>query len=125
MGKFYKRMDADEFTAYLMTLKVGQQVDFAVCIEENDYVEVLNDNDPLYNWYFAKRMKISEYGSNFILIDYAGGEEAMAIPLNGYSDTLDEDDREIIRRRIKRFFCDNDRMATIQYVYVEMETEGD
>lgn len=125
MGKFYKRMDADEFTAYLMTLKVGQQVDFAVGIEENDYVEVLNDNDPLYNWYFAKRMKISEYCSNFILIDYAGGEEAMAIPLNGYSDTLDEDDREIIRRRIKRFFCDNDRMATIQYVYVEMETEGD
>lgn len=123
MGKFYKRMDADEFTAYLMTLKVGQQVDFAANIEENDYVEVLNDNDPLYNWYFAKRMKISKYCSNFILIDYAGGEEAMAIPLNSYSDTLDEDDREIIRRRIKRFFCDNDRMVTIQYVYVEMETE--
>lgn len=123
MGKFYKRMDADEFAAYLMTLKVGQQVDFAAGIEENDYVEVLNDNDPLYNWYFAKRMKISKYGSNFILIDYAGGEEAMAIPLNGYSDTLDEDDREIIRRRIKRFFFDNDRMVTIQYVYVEMETE--
>lgn len=123
MGKFYKRMDADEFTAYLMTLKVGQQVDFAAGIEENDYVEVLNDIDPLYNWYFAKRMKIPKYCSNFILIDYAGGEEAMAIPLNGYSDTLDEDDREIIRRRIKRFFFDNDRMVTIQYVYVEMETE--
>lgn len=123
MGKFYKRMDADEFTAYLMTLKVGQQVDFAAGIEGNDYVEVLNDIDPLYNWYFAKRMKISKYCSNFILIDYAGGEEAMAIPLNGYSDTLDEDDREIIRRRIKRFFFDNDRMVTIQYVYVEMETE--
>lgn len=123
MGKFYKRMDADEFTAYLMTLKVGQQVDFAAGIEENDYVEVLNDIDPLYNWYFAKRMKISKYCSNFILIDYAGGEEAMAIPLNSYSDTLDEDDRAIIRRRIKRFFCDNDRMVTIQYVYVEMETE--
>lgn len=123
MGKICKRMDAGEFSAYLMTLKVGQQVNFATGIEGNDYVEVLNDDDLLYGWYFAKRMKISEYCSNFILIDYAGGEEAMAIPLNGYSDTLDDDDREIIRRRIKRFFCDNDRIDTIQYVYVEMETE--
>ena len=39
MGKICKRMDAGEFSAYLMTLKVGQQVNFATGIEGNDYPE--------------------------------------------------------------------------------------
>ncbi len=34
MGKIYKRMTADEFADYLMSLKVGQQVDFATGIGE-------------------------------------------------------------------------------------------
>lgn len=114
--KTIKPMNSEEFAKYLLTLKPGDCIDFG-CYTTSDKEEI-TDND-VECWYFAKVMEIPEYGSRFILLDYAGGEEAYAIPLNNYKNCCDEDDKYIVPKYVEEYFRRNGNIFGI--VYVEME----
>lgn len=101
---YIKPMNIKEFTEYLLTLKTGDTIEFG-CSTENETPEI----DDVEDWYFARVMKIPEYDSRFILIDYAGGEEAFAIPLNNYTDFCDEDDMRIVPKYVKDYFNNYNR----------------
>ena len=112
--KTIKAMDVEQFIDLLLTMHNGDTYNFALTqIYEPDDREP--DTMDFENWYFAKLICIQEYGSRFILLDYAGGEEAMAIPLNGYKNEQDDDDRMIVPGYVYKFF--NEHM--INKVYVE------
>lgn len=121
--KYIKPMNCKEFAEYLLTLKTGDTVEFGTDIGtlELNELEEAYANDPwvVERWYFARVMEIKEYGSRFILLDYAGGEEAFAIPLNGYRNTADDDDKQIVPGYVELFFENNDSIGGC--VYVEME----
>lgn len=120
--KYIQPMTCSEFTKYLLTLKTGDTIDFG-CEPGCDWPnEVPNVND-VEEWYFAKVIKIPEYGSRFILIDYAGGESAFAIPLNCYCDHCDADDTCIVPGYVEQFFAMHfDDPSDIKaHVFVEME----
>ena len=119
--KYIKPMDCDEFSEYLLTLKTGDVVNFG-CYPGTDWPNEMPDRYSVSGWYFVKVMEIPEYESRFILIDYLGGTEAFAIPLNSCSDYCDEDDKWIVPKKVEEFFenCDNSGSVT-DYVFVEME----
>lgn len=110
-------MNCTEFTDLLATTKIGDEIEFAA-YSYNTYDPTPEDCEA---WYFAKNMKLDDYDSHFILIDYCGGEEAFAIPLNNYEETCDEDDKMVLKHYVKTFFdmCDNIK----KYVYVEINEE--
>ena len=112
--KTIKPMNCEEFARYLLTLKTGDCVDFACYASE----EIIDDAD-VECWYFAKVVEIPEYCSRFILLDYAGGEEAYAIPLNNYRNYCDEDDKYVVPKYVEEYFKRNENIHEI--VYVEME----
>ena len=122
--KCIKPMQAKEFSEFLLTLKTGDTIDFGT-----DPGWLWPDATPevkdVTAWYFATVIHIPGYCSRFILLDYAGGEAAYAIPLNAYSDEPDEDDKWIVYDYVKRFFenC-NDIGHADDYVFVEMEDES-
>lgn len=117
---YIKPMNIKEFTEYLLTLKTGDTIEFG-CSAENETPEI----DDVEDWYFARVMKIPEYGSRFILIDYAGGEEAFAIPLNNYKDFCDEDDIHIVPKYVTDYFNNYNRFLTGEsdLVFVEIKEE--
>lgn len=121
--KYIKPMNEKEFADYLLTLKTGDTIEFGVdpgCEWPDEVLEVSD----VTGWYFAKVMEIKEYGSRFILLDYAGGEEAFAIPLNNYKDCCDDDDRSIVPKYVKHYFENHKELNGISdYVFVEMEEE--
>ena len=119
--KYIKPMTATEFAEYLFTLKTGDVIEFAVdpgCYWPDEIPDIHN----VSGWYFAQVMEIKGYCSRFILIDYAGGEEAFAIPLNNYKNYCDEDDRYIIREYVKRYFKNHRELNGVDdVIFVEME----
>ena len=119
--KYIKPMQVKEFTELLLTLKTGDTIEFGTdpgC----DWPDEIPDAADVSGWYFARVLQLPEYDSRFILIDYCGGEEAFAIPLNCYSNLCDEDDKQIVPGYVKKFFknCLNIYNAD-DYVFVEME----
>lgn len=112
--KTIKPMNSEEFAKYLLTLKVNDCVDFGCCAA----TEIIDDDD-VGCWYFAKVMEIPEYGSKFILLDYAGGEDAFCIPLSSYYNYCSEDDEYIVPKYVEEYFKRNENIHEI--VYVEME----
>ena len=119
--KYIVPMNCDEFAEHLLTLKTGDTIEFGVDPGCDWPDEIPHAND-VTGWYFAKVMEIEGYCSRFILIDYAGGEEAFAIPLNNYKNCCDEDDRYIVFDYIKRYFENHRELNGINdYVFVEME----
>ena len=121
--KYIKRMNCKEFTEYLLTLKTGDTIEFGIdpgCSWPDEAPDITD----VSAWYFARVMEIKEYGSRFILIDYAGGEEAFAIPLNGYKNCCDEDDKYIVPYFVKSYFENHRELTGIDdFVFVEMEEE--
>lgn len=121
----YKKLNAEGFSNFLLTLKDGDTVNFG-CTCDSDLDGSDLDWMKIENWYFAKIIHIDKYDSRFILIDYCGGEEAFAIPLNNYSEERDEDDKRIVSGAVKKFFKENDYLgSTDDFVYVEIETKDD
>lgn len=119
--KYIKPMNCEEFASHLLTLKTGDVVDFAIDPGYKWPDEVPDARD-VECWYFAKVMEIKEYGSRFILLDYAGGEEAFAIPVNNYKNYCDEDDRHIVPSYVKQYFENHRELTGVDdYVFVEME----
>ena len=122
---YIKPMNCKAFTDYLLTLKTGDEISFA-CNAECDWPnEIPEDQYDVCDWYFARVMSIPEYMSRFILIDYAGGEEAFAIPLNNYKDCCDDDDKAIVPEFVKRYFESHNRFlnSVDNIVFVEVEGE--
>lgn len=122
--KYIQPMNCDEFARYLLTLKTGDRIEFA-CDPGVDWPNETPDVEDVECWYFAKVMEIPEYQSRFILLDYCGGEEAYAIPLNCYRAYCDGDDATIVPVYVKRYFRDacNSISGVDDYVFVEMEEE--
>ena len=122
---YIKPMNCKAFTDYLLTLKTVDKISFA-CSADCDWPNEIPESDyDVSDWYFAKVMSIPEYMSRFILIDYAGGEEAFAIPLNNYRDYCDDDDKTIVPVYVKRYFESHNRFlnGADAVVFVEMEDE--
>lgn len=119
--KYIRPMNCEEFTEYILTLKTGDIIEFGVdpgC----DWPDEIPNTFDVTGWYFAKVMEIAGYNSRFILIDYAGGEEAFAIPLNGYKNCCDSDDEHIVPGYVKWYFENHRELNDINdYVFVEME----
>lgn len=122
--KYIKPMNCSEFAQYLLTLKNGDTVEFA-CDPGVNWPDEVPDVTDVECWYFARVMVIPEYESRFILIDYCGGEEAFAIPLNCYSDRCDMDDHQIVPDFVEEYFKGHCRNldSINDFVFVEMEDE--
>lgn len=121
MSKIIRPMQYSDFADLLLTLKEGQTIEFA-CSTDVDFPNEIPEPNECTAWYFARILCIPEYQSRFILIDYAGGEEAFAIPLNGYCRSFDMDDKEIVKGMVKTFFKYCLSLGNINdYVFVEME----
>lgn len=120
--KYIKPMNCDEFAQCLLTLKNGDTVEFA-CDPGVEWPDEIPDVHSVEAWYFARVISIPEYASRFILIDYAGGESAYAIPLNCYKNESDGDDEYIVPQYVKRYFKEYcpDLNGVDSYVFVEME----
>lgn len=120
--KYIQPMNRDAFAQYLLTLKTGDVIEFGIDCN-TDWPNEMPTPKEIENWYFAKVMKIPEYESRFILIDYCGGEEAFAIPLNCYCDHCDEDDKKIVSDYVNYFFANHCDTYNPEhgFVFVEME----
>lgn len=117
-------MNVNKFTNLLCAMKEGQTIEFArdaYLWQEGLEIEI--EPHEVECWYFARILRVPEYESRFILIDYCGGEEAFVIPLNCYSNTIDEDDKFIIRDAVRRLFEHHLSIGPQAYVFVEMEEE--
>ena len=123
---YVKPMNCEQFSEYLLTLKDGDIIFFALFLDADDKEHEYYDANDAECWYFAKVMFLPEHDSRFILIDYCGGEEAFAIPLNNYANRRDEDDRIIVPKYVKDFFeryLSHDGENSI--VYVEFKEDDD
>lgn len=121
--KYIKPMQAKEFADLLLTLKTGDCIEFGTCVT-CDWPNEIPESYDVECWYFAKVMCIQHYESRFILLDYCGGEEAFAIPLNCYKDSCDEDDKCIVPDYVNRFFANCVNLGHADdYVFVEMEDD--
>lgn len=119
--KHIKPMTREEFANRLLTLTEGEILEFA-CDGGAGWPNRNPEIGELECWYFAMRMSIPNYDSNFILIDYCGGEECFAIPLNCYSSKPDEDDRRIVRSYVDRFFEDCRNLGSnCTHIFVETD----
>ena len=120
-----KRMDKDRFAEVLLNMNDNDVIHFATFYngyEDENELETIQSDD-VECWYFAKKIFIPEFSSRFVILDYAGGEEAFAIPLNGYSEKSDDDDRWLVPMEVERYFKMNRGLEGGNYVYVEMEGE--
>jgi len=122
--KYIQPMTCDDFAQHLLTLKNGDTVEFG-CDPGVDWPDEIPDTHSVEAWYFARVIEIPEYTSRFILIDYAGGESAFAIPLNCYKNGSDGDDEYIVPQYVKEYFKGHcpDINGIDDYVFVEMEEE--
>ena len=132
--KYFKKMSAEDFGKYLLTVPFGKEVCFALDYmgaegEDNVALGQVFDGDREYDfglWYFIKALEIPKYGSKFLLCDYAGGEEAFAIPLSDYGTYPTSEDKEWV----PRFWMDcwskiQDRNGYDRQDYLFVEIEED
>jgi hypothetical protein len=108
--KYFKKMSAEDFGKYLLTVPFGKEMHFALdysgwdCREEDIAMDQVFDEsheNDFEVWYFIRGMEIAEYQSRFLLCDYAGGEEAFAMPVSssmGKCKYPTSDDKEYIPR---------------------------
>ena len=121
--KYIQPMNAAQFAEYLLTLKTGDIIEFGIdpgCEWPDEIPDPMN----ITGWYFAKVMEIKGYCSRFILLDYAGGEEAFAIPLNNFKNCADDDDKAIVPKYVEEYFNNHRELnGPDDYVFVEMNEE--
>lgn len=119
--KYIQPMNCQEFADYLLTLKTDDEIYFG-CDPGVAWPDEIPQANKVEGWYFAKIICLREHGSKFILLDYCGGEEAFAIPLNNYQEESDADDRHIVPEYVRDYF-NNHRYILNEndYVFVEME----
>lgn len=132
--KYFKKMSAEEFGKYLLTVPFGKEICFALDYRgEGDEDELImgqvfdagREND-FELWYFVKGIELKYYQSRFLLCDYAGGEEAFAIPVGSMGNYPTCEDREFVPRfwsncwdQIK----DRNGYYNQDYVFAEIEED--
>lgn len=115
--KYLIEIDKEAFARKLLEMETDDTIEFATSAIWNDDDNCWSDAEC---WYFATKMYIRGYESRFILIDYCGGEEAFAIPINCNSDKSDAEDMEIVKEYVSRFW-EECRGDICNQVYVEAE----
>ena len=116
---YLKKMDYKQFTDLLLTMKDGDVIEFACYPPESpmDDATVVFDAK---GWYFAKLCTIPEYSSQYILMDYAGGGRAYAIPLDSQVYNYPAYNGFVTLYHVHKYFdCINSEIE--EYVYVKME----
>ena len=128
--KYFKKMSAEEFGKYLLTVPFGKEICFALDCEDDELEIPMGqefDADYQFNfgcWYFIKGISIPEYNSRFLLCDYAGGEEAFAIPVSCYGQYPTMEDKEFVPRFWKQCWeYIQDRRSQQDYLFVEIVKE--
>lgn len=124
--RYVRPMNCEQFTQHLLKLKDGDEINFACELLADDKNCERYDVYDADGWYFARVIFIPHYDSRFILIDYCGGEEAFAIPLNNYTNRRDDDDMRIVPVYVKEFFgrCPN-LGSTNKPVYVDFKDDDE
>ena len=122
--KYIEPMTCNEFADYLLSLKDGDEICFG-CDSGGVYPDEVPEVKDVTAWYFARVVYIEGYSSRFILLDYCGGEEAFAIPLNNYKNERDMDDEEVVHRYVRNYFNGYNCYLTgiNDIVFVEMEED--
>ena len=119
--KYIQPMNAAQFAEHLLTLKTGDVIEFGVD-PGTSWPDEIPEIMDVTCWYFAKVMEIKGYCSRFILLDYCGGEEAVAIPLNNYKNCADDDDRVYVPKYVESYFNDHRELSgPDDYVFVVMD----
>lgn len=120
---YLKKMDDKQFTELLLTMKDGDVIEFA-CYPPESPIDDATDVFDAKGWYFAKLCTIPEYQSRYILLDYAGGECAYAIPLDSEVCDCSRADDFVTSYHVQKYF--NYINSEIEeYVYVKMEEENE
>ena len=128
--KYFKKMSAEEFGKYLLTVPFDTTIEFAL-----DYVGPTDEQELPYGiiteegfdcecWFFIRGVRFEEYCSRFWLCDYAGGEEAFAIPASNYGSYPTMEDKEYVPRFWKQCWeriCDWHNQQ--DYLFVEIIEE--
>lgn len=103
---FIQPLNMESFIKLLLSLKDNDEITFAVTVNDEaleGYLAGLPiQPEDAENWYFAKVINIVEHASRFILIDYCGGGDALAIPLSENGD--DFLDKSLVREFVERFY---------------------
>lgn len=124
--RYVRPMNCEQFTQHLLTLRDGDEINFACELYAVDKNRERYDDYEVDGWYFAKVILIPNYDSRFILIDYCGGQEAFAIPLNNYMNKRDDDDTRIVPVYVKEFFRRCPNLGSINKpVYVEFNEDDE
>mgnify|MGYP003288363901 FL=1 len=129
------KMSYKDFGQYLLKVPFGKTINFALDYEgpsyedELPYGTIVEEGFDCNCWYFIKGIEVTEYLSRFWLCDYAGGEEAFAIPVYGcsYPKYPCEEDRTYIPEYWDicwKQICD--RHGGFQdYLFVEIDEEDE
>lgn len=120
---YLKKMDYKQFTELLLTMKDGDVIEFA-CYPPESPLDDATDVFDAKGWYFAKLCSIPEYQSRYILLDYAGGECAYAIPLDSEVYDTPTDNDFVTSFHVHKYF-DYINSEIEEYVYVKMEEENE
>jgi hypothetical protein len=133
--KYFKKMSAEDFGKYLLTVPFGKEICFALDCNNLDCDEADIEMNQVFDesyehyfeaWYFIKGMRIPQYDSRFWLCDYAGGEDAFAIPVSSFGKYPTDEDEEFVPRYWK--YCwnrikDRNGYDNQDYVFVEIIEE--
>ena len=104
--KYFKKMSAEEFGKYLLTVPFGKEICFALDYMGDGYEDEIgmgqifdedHEND-FALWYFIQGIHIEGYESRFLLCDYCGGEEAFSIPVSSLGKYPTSEDIEYVPR---------------------------
>lgn len=117
---YLKKMDCNQFAELLLTMRDGDVIEFA-CYPPESPLDDATDVFDANGWYFAKLCTIPEYSSRYILLDYAGGGGAYAIPLYDQICDYPTEDGFVTYYVRKYFYCINIEIE--EYVYVKVEDD--
>lgn len=119
---YLKKMDYKQFAELLLTMKDGDVIEFA-CYPPESPLDDATDVFDAKGWYFAKLCIIPECSSRYILLDYAGGGSAYAIPLDSQVCACNVYDDFVTLYHVHNYF-DYINSEIEKYVYVKMEEEN-
>ena len=114
-----KKVNTEEFAKILMDNTSENPIEFNI-YQDYPNSQYATDYEGSENWYFAKRMNASGYGSSFIILDECWyGNHAFAIPLDIYGNNTYEN----MVKYVTMFFdhIQNIKHTKINHVYVDIQ----
>ena len=115
-------MNSDQFSNYLLFMQYYSTDTIEFALDNDEFLRCMPDVDNCSEWYFARIIKMREYTSSSVLLDYCGGECSHAITLpndNDYimhnfetachiRDLINDDDIDTFKNGMQSYFKDND-----------------